>query len=191
MAADIVNVRPAEIVEVGPEIDVPGKVISCFAPSRTLQRIRNDDALAASKLIWNKLSLLQYSECPAAEHDLFNLISPHDCEDLIYVYLQTKGWLVYPTKRSHDTLAYEFVLRHRKDYRTAVVQVKTGHATIDLNRLPKSKSVQVVFAFQPNERFKGSNSKVTVVSRAEIMRFVKNNQRLLPLSVSVWLSFGH
>ena len=184
--ADIVNVRPVEIVEVGPELDVPGSVIACFVPSRTLQRIKNENALDLSKLIWNRLAHHQY-ECPTVTHDLFDLISAKDCEDLIYVYLQAKGWLVYPSRCNPDTLAYEFALKHRKDHRVAVVQVKTGNAKIDLNRLPKSKTIDIAFAFQPNNRYRGSNPKAVIITDLQIRKFVKKNPELLPLSVSVWL----
>lgn len=185
--ADIVNIRAVEIVEVGPELNVPGSIINCFVPARTLQRIKNEDALDLSKLIWNRLSHYEY-QCPTVRHDLFGLISAKDCEDLIYVYLQAKGWLVYPSKRNPDTLAYEFALKHRKDHRIAVVQVKTGNAEINLNKLPKSKTIDVAFAFQPNDRYRGNNPKAVIITAMEIRRFIKSNPQLLPLPVSVWLA---
>jgi hypothetical protein len=39
--ADIVNVRPVEMFNVGDVSDVPGKVVASFRPARTFQRIDN------------------------------------------------------------------------------------------------------------------------------------------------------
>jgi len=182
-AVDIVNTRHVEIAEVGVEIHVPGKVIASFIPARTVQRINGDIALAASILIWNKLT---DDHLPVAlpTSDIFALISPKDCEDLISVYLQTQGWIVYPARRRSDTLAYEFVLRHRSDFREAVVQVKTGHSVVDLGAVPSS--VDVAFAFQPNEQYVGKNPKAVLIKRDDVIDFISTNPRLVPDAVSGW-----
>ena len=44
-AADIVNIRPARIVKVGLADSVPGKIVACFVPRRTLQTIASRDML--------------------------------------------------------------------------------------------------------------------------------------------------
>jgi hypothetical protein len=74
--------------------------------------------------------------------------------------LQTRGWVVHPAQRQSDTLAYEFGLRNRQDFREAVVQVKTGWSAVDLSSLPSS--VDVAFAFQPNGQYAGQNSKAVI-----------------------------
>jgi hypothetical protein len=124
--------------------------------------------------------------CPKSEtDDLFSLISSQDCEDLISVYLQWLGWIVYPAQRQADTLAYEFGLRHRHDFREAVVQVKTGWSPVDLGNLPLS--VDVAFAFQANDQYVGENSKAVIISREEILNFITANPRLVPSTVQIWL----
>lgn len=183
--ADIVNVRPVEIVQVGVETNVPGKVIACFRASRTIQRIRDDTALEASQRIWSKLTGGTI-EPLSANHDIFSLISAKECEDLVYVYLQMQGWIVYPAQRQSDTLAYEFVLRHRDDFREAVVQVKTGWSPIDLGSLPSS--VDVAFAFQPNNYCIGQNPKAIVIGRDEILRFISTHRKLVPSTISIWMT---
>ena len=185
--ADIVNVRSVEIVEVGVSIHVPGKVIACFRPSRTVQRINDDTALAYSQLLWRKLNGQTAPEKTEGA-DLFSLISSEDCEDLIYVYLQAMGWIVYPAQRQSDTLAYEFVLRHRQDFREAVVQVKTGWSPVDLNALPLS--VDVAFAFQVNGQYSGQHPRAVIINRDDVLRFVDLNPRLVPPAVNIWISRG-
>ena len=183
--ADIVNVRPVEIVQVGVETHVPGKVIACFRAPRAVQRIRDDTALEFSQRIWSKLTGGTVQPL-SANHDIFSLISAEECEDLVYVYLQTQGWIVYPAQRQSDTLAYEFVLCHREDFREAVVQVKTGGAPIDLGSLPSS--VDVAFAFQPNGYFMGQNPKAVIIGRDEILRFISTHSKLVPRTILVWMT---
>jgi hypothetical protein len=183
--ADIANVRPVEIVEVGVSAHVPGKVIACFRPARTIQRIRDQSALAYSERLWAKLTGRPVVDEQAGSSDLFSLISSEDCEDLVSVYLQAQGWLVYPAQRKADTLAYEFVLRHREDFREAVVQVKTGWSSIDLGALPSS--VDAVFVFQPNGQYHGANPKAVVIRREDVLDFVAANPRLVPPTTQLWL----
>jgi hypothetical protein len=185
-AVDIVNTRRVEIAEVGVEIHVPGKIIAAFRSARTVQRINDEIALAASVLIWNKLT---DDHLPVAlpASDIFSLLSTTDCEDLISVYLQTLGWVVYPARRRSDTSAYEFVLRHRSDHREAVVQVKTGYSVIDLGAMPSS--VDVAFAFQPNDQYTGRNPKAVRIKRDDVLGFIAANPRLVPDAVSEWITF--
>lgn len=151
-AVDIVNTVRVEIAEVGVEIHVPGQVIASFKSPQIVQRINDDTALVASTLIWNRLTDSHIPvECP--HFDMFSLISAKDCEDLISVYLQMQGWIIYAARRRSDTPAYEFVLRHKSNFKEAIVEVKTGRFTIDLGALPSS--VDVVFAFQPNGQYVG------------------------------------
>jgi hypothetical protein len=180
---DVVNIRPVRIVEVGVSSHVPGKVINSFIPERVVQRIADDTALEVSARIWTKLTGGTLMS-PRGNADIFSLLSAKDCEDLISVYLQIQGWIVYPAQRRPDTLAYEFSLRHRSDFREAVVQVKTGWSAVDLGALPSS--VDIAFAFQPNDQFTGANPKASIITREEVLDFIAANPRLVPDAVLVW-----
>jgi len=182
---DIVNIRPVQIVEVGVSIHVPGKVIACFRPARTVQRINDDTALFVSERIWTK-GTGGVPSPPDREVDIFSLLSDKDCEDLISVYLQMKGWVVYPAQHRADTPAYEFVLRHRSDFQEAVVQVKTGWSTIDLGTLPST--MDIAFAFQPNGQYVGENPKASIIKREDVLDFIKSNPFLIPDAVRIWLT---
>jgi hypothetical protein len=182
---DVVNIRPVRIVEVGVSIHVPGKVIACFIPARAVQRINDDTALEVSERIWTRLTGGTVSPL-GGDIDIFSLLSAKDCEDLISVYLQMQGWVVYPAQRRADTLAYEFVLRHRSDFREAVVQVKTGWSAVDLDALPSS--VDVAFAFQPNGHYAGKNTRASIIKRKDVLDFVAANPRLVPDAVLAWSS---
>jgi hypothetical protein len=182
-AVDIVNTVRVEIAEVGVEIHVPGNVISSFKSPQLIRHIDDDTALAVSTLIWNRVTGSHMSvECP--HFDIFSLLSAKDCEDLISVYLQMQGWIIYAARRRSDTTAYEFVLRHRSNFKEAVVEVRTGRLTIDLGALPSS--VDVVFAFQPNGQYIGKNPKAVLIGRDDLLNFISANPRLIPDVVSQW-----
>jgi hypothetical protein len=142
-------------------------------------------ALEVSERIWTRLTGGTVSPL-SDDIDIFSLLSAKDCEDLISVYLQMQGWVVYPAQRRADTLAYEFVLRHRSDHREAVVQVKTGWSAVDLGTLPPS--VDVAFAFQPNGQYTGKNPRALIIKREDVLGFVAANPRLVPDAVLAWSS---
>jgi hypothetical protein len=72
----------------------------------------------------------------STEAILRSLLGPIDVEDLVAAYLQDKrGYIAFPARQSRSTAVYEFVLKHRRDGHTAVVQVKTGGATVPVHTL--------------------------------------------------------
>jgi hypothetical protein len=46
--------------------------------------------------------------------DLYEFMTDRDLENLVFVYLQVKGWYVLPGTRTPDTAHYEFVLVNRE-----------------------------------------------------------------------------
>ena len=129
-AADIVNVARCQIFKV-PQVDmVPGKVVACFRSTRTIQRIAGDPMTLYSQHLWNRLSGTQDFTPPSlAGRSVFPFLGAEETEDVIFIYLQTKGWLVVPNSRKGDTMSYEFYLIHRDTRQRAVVQAKPGLAS--------------------------------------------------------------
>ncbi len=64
---------------------------------------------------------------------LDTLLSPFDVQDLVAAYLQaSRGWLLFPSRLSDSTAAYEYVLRDPGTGHSYAVQVKTGDSPIEL-----------------------------------------------------------
>ena len=84
-------------------------------------------------------------------------------------------------------MAYEYILIHQSTYDRAIVQVKTGTATI--NVAPFADYEEIVFVFQPNQRFCGGTmpQNVVTIDSQELREFAVNNRELLPRSVMLWL----
>jgi hypothetical protein len=125
--ADILNLRAVRLKRVGVESHVPGKVIASFRPSRTLQRIDDATVVNYSQYLFNKLTRTKIYKIKPLQRQIFSLLNDRDCEDVIFVYLQTRGYVAYPSQRMRDTQSYEYVLVHRRLGYEAIVQVKTGN----------------------------------------------------------------
>lgn len=131
--ADIVNVRLCRWFPTGGVDSVPGKVLNSFRPNRTVQAVYDETASFYSRLKYNQLiGKAVYDLSSDEELDLFSLISPEDCEDIVGIYLQEEhGYRLIPSSRKRDTVWTEFVLK-KGNGKQAYVQVKQGN--VDLNK---------------------------------------------------------
>lgn len=186
--ADIVNVVRCEILKV-PEIDaVPGKVVACFRPTRTIQEIADESMQQYSRYLWNRLSRTNYY--PLDKNligNVFPFLGSDATEDVIFIYLQTKGWLVVPNSRKADTMSFEFYLIHRETRERAVVQVKTGHDSLNSDEWKDRR--ERVFLFQSNGVYFGdSHPSVVCIPPAEVEAFMTENRDFLPASSVYWMN---
>ena len=182
--ADIANVRPARLIEVGTIARVPGKVIASMRSRRTVQKVEGQDIKIYSRWLFAKLSGEMTPSLPGAR-DVFEFLSDQDCEDIVFVFLQRHGWVVFPARRQADTMAYEYVLHATDDGREATVQVKTGQTPGDFHTLPGGRQA---FVFQPNGAYQGRQPEhVQVIGRDEILAFMRENRPLLPDIVKDWM----
>ena len=133
-SADIVNVRPCRWFRTGGVDSVPGKVLNSFRATRTVQAVYDETVSFYSKLKYNQLSGEAAYDLPGNEKlDLFALISPEDCEDIVGIYLQEKlGYRLIPSSCRKDTPKTEFVLK-TVEGKQAYVQVKQGAVNLDMD----------------------------------------------------------
>jgi hypothetical protein len=131
--ADIVNIVRCRILPIPQADDVTGKIVACFRPSRVIQSIVDETAVIYSQLLWNQMAGREEYNLPRIDKcDIFSLLDSETTEDVIFIYLQFKGWIVVPHSRKPDTMGYEFVAIHKKTHERAVVQVKTGNTLLKL-----------------------------------------------------------
>lgn len=184
--ADIVNVVRCEILKV-PAIDaVPGKVVACFRPTRAIQKIADESMHLYSQFLWNTLSgTTYYSISDNVGGNIFSFLGSDATEDVIFLYLQTIGWLVVPNSRKADTMSFEFYLIHRETKERAVVQIKTGNTWLNTDEW--SDRNERVILFQSNGLYSGGiHSTVACIQPTEIDNFIAKNHGLLPASISYW-----
>lgn len=185
--ADIANIVRCKIIKVSSVDDVPGKVIACFRPSRTIQGINDLIVEQYSFYLWNRLSgILDYKVDTKEFKNIFTFLDSEQTEDVIFIYLQTKGWIVVPNSRKADTMRYEFYLIRKKDHRRAIVQVKTGRT--NLNVVDWVGTKEHVILFQANGYYQNTNAKkIECLDPRTIEEFVYKNLKLMPENISHWI----
>jgi hypothetical protein len=176
---DIANIFRCDIRKI--EIDsVPGKVVACFRPARTIQEVADPKAREYSKYLWNQLvSEPIYKVDHEDIADIFTMLDDEETEDLVFLYLQSQGWFVVPNSRKADTMSYEYLLVDPKTGQKAKVQVKTGDVPLNIGDYLKIE--EKVFLFQANEIYQGAtNENVICITRQVITDFLMGSLSWLP-----------
>ena len=179
---DIANIFRVEFIPV--KLDaVPGKVVACFRPSRTIQEVASAPAIEYTKYLWNKLSgRNDYIVNHGVASDIFELLDDEETEDLVFLYMQTKGWIIVPNSRKKDTMSFEFFAVNPATGNKALTQVKTGH--VHLNQDHYADFEETIYLFQSHEKYSGTNHpNVCCVTRKELQDFMKKSYSWLPLSL--------
>lgn len=185
--ADVVNLRPCDWVKVGPADGVPGKVINSFGPRRTLQRVNDETVRVYSAYFYNTRSSsgLLY-DMPRTSTDIFSLLSSEDCEDLIALYMQMKGYVLLPSTCKRSTFAYEFVMRNRDTGDYAAAQVKNGFNNLRISDYTDFPGH--VFLFTSKGSYLGSAAEnVSCITSREMLQFIAEHQSILPDRTKTWL----
>jgi hypothetical protein len=179
-AADVINVRDCDWMKVGLVDAVPGKVIACFRPTRSLQKIDSLSVRMYSQYLYNRKHPNHYTLGTIVVPDLFEFLDSDDLEDIVSLYLQAeRHFLFISSSRQSDTGTYEFVLRHRDTHERAVVQVK--HGNVDLSIKKYSRFPDKFFLFTSGGRYIGhANPRVECLTRDVIANFIALNRNLLP-----------
>lgn len=178
---DIANIFRCRFHKVDIE-EVPGKVVACFRAPRTIQEIADKRARAYSQHLWNKLSNSNIYEVERSEFsDVFMMLDAEETEDLLFLFLQREGWYVVPNSRKGDTMRFEFLVTHSKNYEKAETQVKTGESPIRLEKYAAMS--HKVFLFQSNEIYEGAcPDNVVCLRREQLSEFLTDNIKLFPRS---------
>lgn len=185
--ADIVNVVRCRILAV-PRIDlVPGKVVACFRPSRTIQSVKDHHVRRYSAQLWNRLSdSVDYPDEGSGSGGVFSFLGAEETEDVLFLFLQTQDWLVVPHSRKADTMRFEFYCIHRKTKRRAIVQVKTGNSW--LRTADWEGVAEYVILFQSNGLYDGAASPGIETLNPEVIEaFMAAHRDLLPENILFWL----
>ncbi len=179
---DIANIFRVEFVPVSLDA-VPGKIVACFRPARTMQEICSTPAIEYSKFLWNKLSgENDYEVNQKIASDIFEFLDDEETEDIVFLYMQNKGWFIVPSSRKKDTMRYEFYAVNPKTAKRAVSQVKTG--AVELNQDDYANMSETVFLFQSQEKYTGSNHQnVHCLGRSELLDFMKKSYEWFPTSL--------
>ncbi len=187
LKADIINVRTCKLHRVG--TSVAGKIVNCFIPSATVQKIHDETAEIFSIFVFNQLAGANIQFTSPHKIDIFSLLSDVDLEDIIGLYLQKKkGLLFIPSSRSRQntTLSHEYQLVNPKTGQPTYAQVKSGNVTLD----PRDyyKFPHEFYLFSPSGYVCPSTlNHVICLDSGEIESFLETTRSFLPLNIAAWL----
>lgn len=159
-----------EWLEIGDESDIPGRILIAFYQKGTLIEIDEESALNISQIIYNKKD--KYYEIDNKilnnKENFYGLLSPYDCEDLLYFYLYNKNkYVVIPSTNKTSTQNYEFEMVNPKDRNEKIyIQVKNGY----------SKGSDLYL-----ENFKGIDGIVYLLTTAGNIYETKTKKKLLQI----------
>ena len=134
-----------EWFEIGDESDIPGCISTSFIGGYTLQRIQKTGSSIFSQILYNKKYKEKYNKIYYKDIDIpknntiiktfYSLLSPIECEDLLYFYLYNKyGYIAVPSTNKIETQNYEFVMLNSKNREEKIyIQVKNGEVDIEIN----------------------------------------------------------
>ena len=187
--ADVVNIRECDWKKAGEIDSVPGKVVNSFIPSRTVQAVDDKSVRLYSQYLFNSLSGEGHYPLRTVAADLLSLVSSEDCEDLIGIFLQEKGYRMIPSSCKADTAAYEFVLKHTETGNAAVAQVKQGYVNLnvdDYSALPSE-----VYLFTTHGEYTGGTSKnVHCIDPEEIKTFALSRRNIMSDRLKTWIAIA-
>lgn len=122
-----------EWLEIGDESDIPGSISTSFIRGTALRRIKQKGSLEISQILYNRHIKKDHYPINKIENNIenfYSLLSPTECEDLLYFYLYDKyRYVAIPSTNKIETQNYEFVMlspdnRDEKIY----IQVKNGYS---------------------------------------------------------------
>ena len=123
--------------EVGSESDIPGRILIAFYQREALIEIDEKFVVDISQILYNKKDNY-YKISNKLENNktnFYSLLSPNDCEDLLYFYLYHKfKYIVIPSTNKINTQNYEFVMLNSNNRDGKIyIQVKNGEVNIEIN----------------------------------------------------------
>ena len=176
-------------IKIGTEDAVPGKVIACFRPRRAFQAIRDERMEAFSNYLYHKGDGGYKISLDVSKTSFFDLINYQDCEDIVGLYLQYKhNYMIVPSSCKSDTIATEFILKHRETGDTALVQVKQGKVNLSFDGA-NLDGVKVMFVLSTEGQVHSTSDKISVLDSREMETFCLEHQHLMPERVLMWLKF--
>jgi hypothetical protein len=189
---DLYNIRPCHwLDESYRDYEVPGAVVRSFAGrALTLARIGNHPvATTVSEMIWKEATDPKVRIEVTAEDAMTELLDPIDVEDVVLLYLQSKGWLLLPSTRMHATPMYEAALRKSGTGDLAVVSVKSGNSEVQIPELAQAAGGATAYAYSTAARYTATPSEHGVIKleTGELVSFMAAHPELLPPRVSRWL----
>lgn len=173
---DLHIVRPCTWALAGTADAVPGVIRRAFAgPFGVVGTITT----GANRAI-EAVEIALGTKAVTTRGDLFDTASPEDLEDLVSLYLQSLGWMIFPTTSKASMASYEFVLVNQSNGERAGVQVKSGNVWRLDQAVAGDFDKFFIFLANPSAHLTGSDPRIQILNRKDLLDFAQANWKLLP-----------
>ena len=168
--------------------DVPGKITNYFVGGgRTLVK------MDISKSLEEYCKWLYRGKTGVVDNiNLNDLIHYDDLEDLLGLYLQSKGYYIYPSTNKLASKLIEFELIHKDTRERACIQCKTGNDIVGNEIFEKFKDYEIFISTTMDKNYNDKKSEggkgVTTVYTNELWDWAYKNFNLLPKRIQKYIS---
>lgn len=181
-----------ELKNEGDESCVPGAVSTSFIRGKTIQKIHKDGIEDYSQFIYNEITGINYYNVrlEATESKFFSLLTPSDCEDLLYFWLYKKyGYICVPSSNKISTPLYEFVLLDPQSDKHIYIQVKKGDTKIDAKDYASLDGDVYLLSTSGEVLHSDDYTNMFVVNPTTLYEFALNpdSKKLLSKSIKKWV----
>lgn len=200
---DVCNqVDRIEWIRIGDESEVPGGLTTAFIRGSTLQRINKPGILEYSELIYNtkaKDSFKYDRTITLDKENFYSLLSPSDCEDLLYVYLydkNEKNYLCIPSTNKIVTEKYEFIIIDVETGNHIYIQVKNGNINLNADDYASlvydSENKLYLLTTRGNVFNVDKYDNIYAVDPDELFDFAleEKNYNIIPPNIKYWIDFA-
>lgn len=192
-------------IEAGDESQVPGAIRNALiggGRSQTFCRIHSDGVQEFSKAIYDQKSNDEFRYNPDIElsqSTFYTLISPDDCEDLLYswlYYTNKKNYMCIPSTNKTGTQKYEFVVVDTVSGKHIYCQVKNGTINLDAEEyayLTENEHDEVYLLTTRGEVTNAEKyEKIKVVSPKALFDFAcdEKSANYIPPNINFWMQFA-
>ena len=189
-------------IKIGDESSIPGALSTSFIRGAALQRIYKPGVLEYSELIYDRKSTDNYKynrTIELNEANFYALISPTDCEDLLYIYTYKQSGYRYvciPSTNKISTPKYEFVAMDATTGGHIYYQAKNGEILInadDYCDLVESPNAKVYLLSTRGKVIRAEKyDRIYVVDPTNLFEFAcdEENAKIIPPNIKYWMEFA-
>ena len=167
---------------------VPGKITNYFVGGgRTLVKMDISKSLEeyCKRLYCN-------AEGSLKDINLNDLIHYDDLEDLLGLYLQSKGYYIYPSTNKQSSKLIEYELINKATGKRACVQCKTGNDVVGDEIFEQFKDYEIFISttldIDYNDKKVDDGVAVTTVYTSTLWDWARSNQKLLPKRIQNYIN---
>ena len=194
-------------IMVGNESQIPGAIRNALiggGRSQTFCRIHADGVEEFSESMYDQISNDKFKynrKIELTQSNFYSLISPEDCEDLLYSWLYAtnkKNYMCIPSTNKTGTQKYEFVIIDTQTGKHIYCQVKNGNIDLDaekfayLTKNNKNDEVYLLTTRGVVKNIENYKNKIFDVSPTDLFNFAcdEKNANYIPPSINFWMQFA-